>query len=212
VAARAALLAVLGRARDRGFLGPGDPAGHLDHARGFVEVVERLGPAPERVADLGSGGGVPGLVLAIEWPAVAIVLVESSVKRAGWLAEARADLGRADRVEICAERAEELAHDPHRREAFDLVTARSFGSPPVTAEIGTGFLRVGGLLVVSEPPSSVDRWPEGPLGDLGLGPADILTARGAHFACFRKVRPAPAAAPRRRGRPAKRPLWQVRST
>jgi 16S rRNA (guanine527-N7)-methyltransferase len=200
------LLEVLGRARDRGFLGPGDPAEHLDHARGFVEVATRSG-TPGRVADLGSGGGVPGLVLAVELPAATVVLVESKVSRASWLTAAASRLGLGDRVEVRSARAEELAHDPGLRETFDLVTARSFGAPPVTAEIGAGFVTVGGALVVSEPPASEDRWPERELAGLGFGPAELSRARGAHFACIRKVRPVPEGSPRRRGRATKRPLW-----
>lgn len=205
--ARADLLEVLARARDRGFLGPGDPAEHLDHALGFVEVVEARAKTPSRVVDLGTGGGVPGLVVAAEWPAVSVVLVESSVKRAAWLTEAVAALGLAERVEVRPERAEELAHDPALRETFDLVTARSFAVPPVTAEVAAGFAAVSGILVVSEPPESEGRWPEEPLADLGFGPAELCEARGAHFACLGKARPAPPGVPRRRGRPAKRPLW-----
>jgi 16S rRNA (guanine527-N7)-methyltransferase len=211
VAVRADLLEVLGRARDRGFLGPGDPAQHLDHARGFVEVAARAG-TPRRVADLGSGGGVPGLVLAVEWPAATVLLVESKAKRAAWLAEAVSSLGLGRRVEVCSVRAEELAHDPSRRETFDLVTARSFAAPPVTAEIGAGFVAVGGILVVSEPPESEDRWPEPELARLGLGRAVVRVARDAHFACMSKVGPAPERVPRRRGRAAKQPLWDRRST
>jgi len=207
VAARADLLEVLDRARDRGFLGPGDPAEHLDHALGFAESATAERVAPERVADLGTGGGVPGLVLAIEWPAARFVLVESSVKRSAWLSDAVSDLGLGDRVEVCSDRAEDLAHDPARRESFDLVTARSFAAPPVTAEIGAGFVAVGGILLVSEPPVSDGRWAESELAGLGFGPAKPRTARGAHFACMGKVRPAPDAVPRRRGRAAKRPLW-----
>jgi 16S rRNA (guanine527-N7)-methyltransferase len=207
VTSRADLLEVLDRARDRGFLGPGDPSEHLDHALGFVAAASASGGPPERVADLGTGGGVPGLVLAIEWPAAAVVLVESSVKRAAWLAEASSTLGFGGRVEVCAVRAEELAHDPSRREAFDLVTARSFAPPPVTAEIGAGLVAVGGTLIVSEPPDSAGRWPEAALAELGFGPAAIRTAGAAHFALLAKVRDAPADVPRRRGRAVKRPRW-----
>jgi 16S rRNA (guanine527-N7)-methyltransferase len=212
VTARADLLEVLRRARDRGFLGPGDPAEHLDHARGFADLATARAGVPERVADLGTGGGVPGLVLAVEWPVASFVLVESSVRRADWLAAAVSSLDLGGRVEVSSARAEDLAHDPRRRESFDLVTARSFAAPAVTAEIGTGLVAVGGMLVVSEPPESVDRWPEPELAELGLAPADTGVARGAHFACLRKVEPAPEAIPRRRGRAAKRPLWEPRST
>jgi 16S rRNA (guanine527-N7)-methyltransferase len=208
MASRADLLEVLAHARRRGFLGPGDPADHLEHAFGFVDVVEAVsGQAPDRIADLGTGGGVPGLVLALEWTGSTLVLVDSSLKRAIWLTGAVADLGLTSRVEVCSRRAEELAHEPDRRESFDLVTARSFAAPAVTAEIASGLLAVGGLLVVSEPPEPVERWPEGALARLGLGPAATHRARGAGFACMRKVDAAPANLPRLRGRAAKTPLW-----
>jgi 16S rRNA (guanine527-N7)-methyltransferase len=150
---------------------------------------------------------VPGLVLAVELPGATVVLVESKVSRATWLTDAASRLGLGDRVEVCSVRAEELAHDPSRRETFDLVTARSFGAPPVTAEIGAGLVAVGGLLVVSEPPTSEDRWPDPELAGLGFGPAELSRARGAHFVRIVKVRRAPEWSPRRRGRATKRPLW-----
>ena len=56
-----------------------------------------------------------------------------------------------------------------RRESFDLVTARSFARPAVTAEIGAGLARPGGMMVVSEPPTGEARWPEAALADLGYG-------------------------------------------
>ena len=66
---RDALLAILAESKSLGFLGPGDPADHLSHALGFAEVaLARLSTPPGDFADLGTGGGVPGLVLAAHWP------------------------------------------------------------------------------------------------------------------------------------------------
>jgi len=207
VEGRAHLIEVLTRARDRGFLGPGDPADHRDHALGFAEAAEAvLERSPLSVADLGTGGGVPGLVLATVWPGAEIALIESSVRRADALREWVGELHFTDRVEVVDLRAEDYAHED-RREDFDLVAARSFAAPAVTAEIGTGLARVGGLLVVSEPPDPQDRWPADRLAGLGLAPARPVVARGAHYACLRKVRAADPGTPRRRGRAGKRPLW-----
>jgi 16S rRNA (guanine527-N7)-methyltransferase len=209
---RGPLLEVLERARDRGFLGPGEVSRHLDHSLGFAEVARSvLGAPPTRLADLGTGGGVPGLVLAVAWPETDIVLVESSVRRADALRADAEALG-LDRVRVLEGRAEEQAHDRECREQFDLVTARSFGPPPVTAEIAAGFVSVGGIVLVSEPPGphdrgTGDRWPEAPLEGLGLDPPHFSTARGAHYVWLRKTRPTPADRPRQRGRAAKRPLW-----
>jgi 16S rRNA (guanine527-N7)-methyltransferase len=201
------LLDALVRARDRGFLGPGEVSRHLDHSLGFVEVARSvLGAPPARLADLGSGGGVPGLVLASAWPETQVLLVESSVRRAEALRTEAAGLG-LGRVLILEGRAEEQARLPDYREQFDLVTARSFASPPVTAEIAAGFVAVGGVVLVSEPPGAADRWPAEPLEQLGLDPPQFCTASGAHYVWLRKRRPIPADRPRQRGRAVKRPLW-----
>jgi 16S rRNA (guanine527-N7)-methyltransferase len=203
----AALLGVLERARERGALGPGDVARHLEHARGFVEVATAaLGGPPARAADLGTGGGVPGLVLAVCWPASEVSLVESSIRRVEALRAEILTLG-LQRCRVLEGRAEDLAHDPEHRERYDLVTARSFGPPAVTGEIAAGFVAVGGIAVVSEPPEGGDRWPGEPLGGLGFSGASLAESSGSHFAGLRKIRAAPPDRPRRRGRAAKRPLW-----
>jgi len=204
---RGPLLDALSRARDRGFLGPGEVGPHLEHSLGFVEVARSvLGAPPVRLADLGSGGGVPGLVLAAAWPEIEVVLVESSVRRAEGLRSEVGALG-LDRARVLEGRAEEAAHRSDCRERFELVTARSFAAPSVTAEIGAGFVAVGGVLLVSEPPDAPDRWPAEELEHLGLDPPQFSRARGAHYVCFRKAAATPADLPRRRGRAVKRPLW-----
>ena len=57
-------------------------------------------------------------------------------------------------ADLAIGRAEDAGRDPELREGFDLVTARSFARPAVTAEIGAGLVRPGGVMVVSEPPTS----------------------------------------------------------
>jgi 16S rRNA (guanine527-N7)-methyltransferase len=203
------LLEVLERAQSQGFLGPGDVAAHLDHARGFAVAADsQLDAPPTRFADLGTGGGVPGLVLAAIWPDAEGTLVESSTRRCEALTAWVRHLDLEERIQVVEGRAEVLAHDPALRERFDLTTARSFARPCVTAEIGSGFVRIGGLLVVSEPPEPADsRWPPEPLGELGLGPAVGVVARGAHYACIPKFRAAAPSQPRQGAAARKRPLW-----
>src|SRR4051794_11853069 len=144
------LVDVLAEARDAGFLGPGPIEPHIAHAEGFGAAAERaLGRAPENFADLGTGGGIPGLVLAIRWHAARGVFIESGQRRAAWLRDATARLGVDARVEVLEERAETSAPRPPLRERFDVVTARSFAAPGVTAEIAAGLVEVAGVLVVS---------------------------------------------------------------
>ncbi len=203
------ILAVLSGPLLRHYLGPGNPADHLEHALAFAEVVvAAIGQPPERFADLGTGGGVPGLVLAGTWEASAAVLIESSRRRCSALERAVLELGMATRVTVAEGRAEGRAHEASLRERFEAVTARGFARPAPTAEIATGFVAVGGVVVVSDPPEpDPNRWPEAELESLGLGPAVGREARGLHFSVMRKVGPAPPDVPRPIGRPTKRPRW-----
>ena len=159
------LLPVLERARAAGFLGPGPVEDHVDHARSFLEAL----PVDARaLVDLGSGGGVPALPVLVERPALRAVLVEAMRKRAVFLRWAVEQLQLTDRVVVRCERAEVTAHLPEWRGSADVVTARGFAAPPITAECAVGFLRPDGVLLVSEPPDGGERWPDAGLARLGL--------------------------------------------
>jgi 16S rRNA (guanine527-N7)-methyltransferase len=203
------LRAGLERARALGFLGPGAVEDHVQHAEGFaVATRRRLGHDPASLLDLGSGGGVPGLVLAGRWPETGVALVESGHRRCEHLRMEVEGLGWAGRVEVIEERAERVAHSPELRERWELVTARSFASPAATAEIAAGLVAPGGLLLVSEPPEEDPaRWPADQLRSLGFGAPFYEAAGHAHFACFVKTHDAPTDVPRGVGRPGKRPRW-----
>lgn len=201
---------LLRESRQRGFLGPGPVEIHLDHARAFAVAAPAI---PDLAADLGAGGGLPGLVLAFEcWPESRWVLIDAQQKRTAFLAEAVDRLGMADRVAVITDRAELAARDPDLRGSFDLVVARSFGPPPVVAECGAPLLRLGGSLVVSEPPVEPDheRWPTAGLAELGCGPAELMEvgeAPGFHFVRIAQVERSPDRYPRRVGVPTKRPVF-----
>lgn len=201
------LLEVLDRSKTLGFLGPGPVEDHLLHARAFARPVDDMSP-PVKVLDLGSGGGVPGLVLAAHWKQTSFTLLDGSSKRCDFLLEAVENLGWRDRVAVLCGRAEDLGHDASLRAQFDLVVARSFAAPAVTAECAACFMALGAKLVVSEPPETVSgqRWsPEG-LALLGLGPANLhnevprLAVMELEGLCDERF-------PRRVGIPAKRPLF-----
>jgi len=97
--------------------------------------------------DLGSGGGYPGLPLAIALPAERAGLVESIAKKARFLEAAVAGLGLAGRVDVARERAESLAADPRHRERWPAVTARAVAGLPELVELAFPLLAPGGLLV-----------------------------------------------------------------
>jgi 16S rRNA (guanine527-N7)-methyltransferase len=199
---------VLDDARQRGFLGPGDVQQHVRHSQALAGL---LGDAPERFLDLGSGAGIPGLVLAGTWTATRAVLLDAAERRCRFLNIAIDRLGLSDRVEVRCGRAEDLARDPMLRGAFPLVVARGFAAPPIVAECGVGFLCPGGRLVVTEPPAdagSTDlRWPPTGTRRLGLVRTEELR-RGDTGAVVLELAEAVADRwPRRSGIPGKRPLW-----
>ena len=201
----ASLEEVLETSRELGFLGPGPLALQIEHARGFASMMAR---APESFLDLGSGGGLPGLVLVLMWPHARGVLLDASVRRTEFLRQAGELLGSGDRIEVVCGRAEETGRLPRLRGRFDVVTARSFGAPAVTAECGAPFLRIGGRLLVSEPPEdSQARWPRGRLAELGLEVETPPSPR-ARYVGLQLVQPLGDRWPRRTGIPSKRPLWR----
>lgn len=197
----AVLVPILERAQQLGFLGREPVENHLSHAMRYrVPAVEQSSMA----MDIGSGGGVPGLVLAVLLPHVRWAFLDAMAKRCAFLRESVAALGLGARVEIVEGRAEELGRLPQFRGSFDVVTARSFGAPAVLAECAAPFLRVGGAVVVSEPPSPDDRWPAEGLAQLHLV---RLPYADDSVAILEQVELCDDRYPRRVGVPSKRPLF-----
>jgi 16S rRNA (guanine527-N7)-methyltransferase len=200
---RVALEATLAEGQRRGYVGPGPIAPHLDHALRYARATS----APAGAAlDLGSGGGLPGLVLAVAWPDTTWVLLESAARRIEFLGEAVERLRLGSRVQLLHARAEEVGHDPAWRGRFALVVSRSFGPPPVVAECAAPFLRIGGWLIVSEPPSAPDRWPVAGLARVGLARVAPVEAV-AGLARFCQVERCPSKFARRPAAQRKRPLF-----
>ena len=201
--------AVLERSRELGFLGPQPIARQVEHALGFWRAIVASGFTPTRaVLDLGSGGGLPGLVLQGVMGALPMTLLDGSVRRCAFLEEAIEELNIAERVSVACGRAEELGHVETARSSFDLVVARSFGPPAAVAECAAPFLAIGGRLLVSEPPEGVteDRWPPEGVAALGFGPVREISV-GARFALLELLEPCEERFPRRTGVPSKRPLF-----
>lgn len=175
----------LAEARALGFLGPGPLAAHEASAQAFLEVLGRVAPDAIRFVDLGSGGGVPGLLLAAALPATTWTLVDIHRRRTSFLARTVARAPWTGRVLVLRGAAEVVAHDSAHRETADVVVSRSFGPPAATAECAVGFLRPEGRLLVAEPPTVAPaRWPAEGLQELGLeleelrGPVAVLRRTG----------------------------------
>ncbi len=201
----------LSRSAQLGFLGSMSVHDQIDHALGFVYAYEsELGRSPLAVLDLGSGGGVPALILLCCWPESRLVLLDSNDRRTQFLSSEIAGRKGAERVEVVCGRAEEAGRNERLRLQFELVTSRSFGAPAVAAECGGPFLAVGGVMVVSEPPDDYGarRWPSVELAQLGLEPSIRVRFNDSFgYQVLVKSSETSDRYPRRVGIPAKRPLF-----
>ena len=126
-----------------------DPTGvarlHVADSLTAVEPLRARGV--ESLLDLGSGGGYPGLPLAVTLPATRTLLVESVGKKAAFLETVVEATGLGGLVRVAAERAETLAADPRHRERWQAVTSRAVGTVANVVELGFPLLRPGGCVV-----------------------------------------------------------------
>ena len=166
----------------------------------------------ERVIDVGSGAGFPGLALRVARPELRVTLVESVGKKARFLEEISALLGMSD-VEMRNERAEALGRD--RRDRHDVGAARAVGTLGQSIEYLLPFLRVGGEAIVWK--GRVEHELPGarkaaaaiggeivrlvPTAELGVG--DVLPGR--NLVVVRKTKPTPLRYPRTSAEARRRP-------
>lgn len=212
---------VLERSRQLGFLGPGSIDDQIEHSERFGSVLAGLGsPGEDRinhVADIGAGGGVPSLPVLVGNPSLSAVLIDASQRRCSFLVWACAELGLSERVDVWCGRLEEIAHEERARGRFDAVMARGFGPPAITVECGSGLLRPGGHLIISEPPEG-RTWPPDALAKMSLEPVaanggaagdDVPVGSGIDpgFAVLRLTRPPAADIPRPFKQQQRKPLF-----
>ena len=130
----------------------------IAHALQFVDALDA---GAHRVIDLGTGAGVPGLVIAEARPEVALTLVDRRQTRMDALQMAVIGLGWADRIQVLTAEADTLGGDAEHAGTYDAVVCRGFANPEITATLARPFLKNGGSLIVSEPPTfDPSRWPE----------------------------------------------------
>lgn len=138
-----AFLAVLDVWRERiNLIGPGEGR-HLwrRHVLDSLQLEKNIGPSDLRVADLGSGAGFPGLILACamtERPGASMTLVEKSPRKSEFLEAAAREVG------LPATVLNQRLEDPAPRERFDVVTARALAPLPKLLGYAHGWLKPSG--------------------------------------------------------------------
>lgn len=175
--------------------------GHLADAKGLLTLGWS---GVQSVIDIGSGGGLPAIPLAIHLPEIHFTLLESDRRKAAFLRHAAGALHLGN-VTVAAARAEVLAHDPAYRERFDRAIARAAAPPAVLLELALPFVRLGGLLV--DEVGAVDLHAlEAPSRTLGGGTPSLHRVTTGSVLLVSKLAPTPALYPRRSGIPKRRPL------
>jgi 16S rRNA (guanine527-N7)-methyltransferase len=182
---------------------------HVEDSLTGLEVPE-LGEAG-RIADIGSGAGFPGLVLAIALPDSRVDLIESVGRKCEFIQRAIDAAGISNATALNA-RSEELASGD-RRDSYDAVTARAVGRLSTLAELASPLLKENGFLVAWKGKRDADEEQqlERAAAQLAMHPEQILDvgdragSKHRHLHVLRKLGATPDDLPRRPGMAKKRP-------
>jgi 16S rRNA (guanine527-N7)-methyltransferase len=169
-----------------------------------------------RLLDLGTGAGVPGVVLAIAFPGVSVTLLDATRKKTDFLDEVIRELELANTTTLNG-RAEDFAHQPRWRNQFDLVTARAVSSLPTILELAAPFLRTGGQMLLPKGTDIDEELAQAERAASILGveivSSAVLPDAGStidtRLVIARKLATTPRTYPRRSGIPARQPLGTV---
>jgi 16S rRNA (guanine527-N7)-methyltransferase len=174
----------------------------VHHVGDALTLLRFLPPGPRRLADVGSGGGVPGIPLAIARPDLQVLLIESTQKKAAFLADAIQSLGLSN-VQISPCRAEDAGRNPDFRGAFDVAVARAVATLVWLAEWCLPLLKNGGRMLAMKGPKAAEELPaaEHAIKLAGGSSPDVhradLPGADSHVIIeIRKVRATPSTIPR----------------
>ncbi|MFD1775499.1 16S rRNA (guanine(527)-N(7))-methyltransferase RsmG [Paenibacillus rhizophilus] len=174
----------------------------------FVDML-----AVDRMADIGSGAGFPGIPLKIAFPHLKLTIVDSLSKRISFLQHVCDEL-KLEGVELIHGRAEDIARQPSNRDSYDLVTARAVARMALLNEFCLPFVRKDGLFAAMKGSDPAEELSESKLslkelrGQLEKVESFSLPIEDSarHIILIRKTGSTPAKYPRKAGIPAKTPL------
>ncbi|MDY7010137.1 MAG: 16S rRNA (guanine(527)-N(7))-methyltransferase RsmG [Planctomycetota bacterium] len=128
---------------------------HVADSLSVLSVWPELLAGSVRLADVGCGAGLPGIILTIAFPDLHLTAIESNHKKAEFVKMAAAELGLTGRVEVLARRSRELGHDDRYRNRFDVVTARAVGKTWKIIRENRLLLARNGSMVLYKTPRTV---------------------------------------------------------
>jgi 16S rRNA (guanine527-N7)-methyltransferase len=178
------------------------------HIEDSLSVLPWIAIAPDGpVADVGSGGGLPAIPLAIALPDRRFTLVEATGKKAAFLRDVAAELGLRN-VQVEHARIEDFGQAPAARERFSVATSRALSRLPVLLELTLPLLAVRGHALAIKGEQAPDEVAESAraLELLGGEHMDCIRTPTGTIVRTRKVRPTPKRYPRRPGEPKRAPL------
>ena len=144
------------------------------HIADCLELLKIAGfPTNGRIVDIGSGAGLPGIVLAIACPTLHITCVESEKRKCEFLNAVIADLNLKNAV-VLSERAEILAHQPQHRAQYDTVTSRACAAWPLALELAAALVKTEKpIFLFGSPAQQAALQPSNVISELGLENQDI---------------------------------------
>ena len=162
----AALEPVLRAAQRIGALSDAPVDQIITHALWFARAIP---DTARRVVDLGSGAGVPGLIVAVERPELELVLVDRRSGRTDSLTRWVLALGLAEQVEVKCSEIGDLTRDAKFYMQFDAAISRGLGPPLQTLRLSRDLVKTSGVVIISEPPPATQsRWNPDEVANLGL--------------------------------------------
>ena len=174
----------------------------LHHVGDALTLLRYLPPGRLKIADVGSGVGVPGMPLAIARPDAQVVLIESTRKKAAFLTDASQKLG-LQNLRVCDLRAEDVGRSSTLRESFDIVVARAVATLDWLAEWCLPLLKKGGKMLAMKGERAAAELPAAGHaihlmggGSPDVHPADLPGTQHHVIVEIRKIKTTPAAYPR----------------
>ena len=187
----------------------------LDHVTDSLSCLSTLGDVQGKLIDVGAGGGLPGIPLAVAQPVLGVTLLEATEKKVRFLNHVTDSL-KLSNIKILNCRAEEAGSNKDLRDSYGVAVARALASLPVLLEYCAPLVATEGLIVAMKGRVEKDELEAGRRAAEKVG-AEIqevvrvelrpeLEQKQRHLVVFRKVKSTPTGYPRRTGLARKRPL------